>query len=271
MIRIRTRGVAAAFLAVVFAFATTLPALAFTTMSQGYAATEKLVPGSLVSLKENGSDTVVGASTKTAATLLGVVINNGSSLLTVENGKNQVQVATNGVVPALISNVNGDIAEGDPITASPIAGVGMKATVNTKVIGIAQTGMSGKQQQKAKDESGKEIDVTLGQTDLMVSVSYHYKQPDKTIIPAALQNVADSLAGHKVDSTPIIISAIIFVIMLATVSSIIYAMIRSSIISVGRNPMAQGAVYRNLIQLSLLVLMVIGVSTVAIYLVLTRL
>ena len=55
------------------------------------------------------------------------------------------------------------------------------------------------------------------------------------------------------------------------VSVIIYSIIRSSIISIGRNPMAQSAVYRNVIQLSTLVLAILGVSVIAIYLILTRL
>jgi hypothetical protein len=57
---------------------------------------------------------------------------------------------------------------------------------------------------------------------------------------------------------------------LVVVVSIIYAMIRSSIISVGRNPMSQAAVYRDVLQMSALVVGIIGVATVSIYLVLTR-
>jgi len=48
-------------------------------------------------------------------------------------------------------------------------------------------------------------------------------------------------------------------------------MIRSSIISVGRNPMSQSAVHRDLIQLSALVLGILAVGFTALYLVLTRL
>jgi hypothetical protein len=101
-------------------------------------------------------------------------------------------------------------------------------------------------------------------------VAYFYKQPDKTIIPQALQNVANALAGKKVNALPILISVGIFFIMLIIVVSIIYSLIHSSIISVGRNPMSQAAVYRNVIQLSGLVIVIIGVSVGAIYMVLTR-
>jgi hypothetical protein len=59
--------------------------------------------------------------------------------------------------------------------------------------------------------------------------------------------------------------------MLIVVSSIIYSMIRSSIISVGRNPMSQSAIYRDLIQLSALVIGILAVGLISVYLVLTRL
>lgn len=247
-------------------------AQALSSISQGYAASEPLSIGSIVSLEKNSSDHVVAATQENSDSIIGVVINDGSSPLTIESGSSsQVIVATSGVVPILVSDMNGDIHQGDPITGSSIKGVGMKATSNSKIVGIAQGSIAGKTTQKVKDEQGIEQTVTLGQVPILVSVSYHYKQPDKTIIPAALQNVANTVAGKKVDSLPIIISSVIFLVMLIAVVSIIYAMIRSSIISVGRNPMAQSAIYRDIIQLSILVLAIIGVSIIAIYFVLTRL
>ena len=247
-------------------------AVAITPISQGYAANETIPVGSIVSLEQGSSDRVAAASATTSDSIVGVVVNDGSSPISLNSGAvNQVQVATSGVVPVIVSDVNGDIQQGDQITASNIKGVGMKATSNTKVVGVAQGPMTGKHKQKVKDDQGEEQEVTLGQLPALVSVSYHYKTPDKTIIPAALQNVANTVAGKKVDSLPIIISTVIFVVMLITVVSIVYAMIRSSIISVGRNPMAQSAVYRDIIQLSLLVLAIIGAGVIAIYLILTRL
>ena len=245
---------------------------AISSISQGYTASEAVSIGSLVSLEKNSSDHIVPSTVENANNLIGVVINDGSSPLTIESSDSkQVIVATSGVVPILVSDINGDIKQGDPVTPSSIKGVGMLATANSKIIGFAQGAMTGKTTQKMKDDQGIEQEVTLGQLPVLVSVSSHYRQPEKTVIPAALQNVANSVAGKKVDSLPIIISSVIFIIMLITVVSIVYAMIRSSIISVGRNPMAQSAVYRDIIQLSVLVLAIIGVSIIAIYFVLTRL
>jgi hypothetical protein len=270
--RLRTPAALGALLFIGIALFATSNAAASTPISQGYTATEKLSIGSIVSLKKNTADQVVGATSSNVDNLFGVVINSDSSLLSVTNGSgNQVQVATDGTVPVLVSDINGDIKRGDLITASPIKGVGMKATGNVRVIGIAQGDMTGASKQTYKDKDGKEQKVTLGQTPLLVGVAYFFKEPDKTIIPFGLQNVANALAGKEVETLPILVSAGIFVLTLIVVVSIIYSMIHSSIISVGRNPMSQSAIYRDLIQLSTLVLAILGVGMVAIYLVLTRL
>ena len=196
---------------------------------------------------------------------------NNSILTFVKDQTNQVQVSTSGITATLVSNVNGEIAQGDPITASPIKGVGMKATGNSKVIGIAQgKPLYSGNAQSYTDENGLEKQFTLGQVDVLINVAYYYKESEKTIIPAAVQNVANALAGKKVSPVPILVSAAIFLVMIIVVASIIFSMVKNSIISIGRNPMAQSAVWRDVIQLSLLVLAVLTVGFISIYLILTR-
>lgn len=262
----------AVFLAAFLVLAASASAYAITTISQGYSTSDKLSIGSIVSLKGNSTDEVIGATSDTVDNILGVVINDGSSLLTLTNGQaNQVQVATGGMISVLVSDVNGEIKKGDQITASPIKGVGMKATSNTKVVGIAQSDpINSPNEQTYKDESGNESKIILGQVSVLVNVSYYFQQPEKTLIPSAIQNLANALAGKKVDTLPILISAGIFIVTLIIVVSIIYSMIHSSIISVGRNPMSQSAIYRDVIQLSALVLGILAVAGIAIYVILTR-
>lgn len=252
------------------------PTRALTTISQSYNTEGPLSLGSIVSLENNTSDSVIAAATSNVESLLGVAINGDSSPLILSNGgENQVQVTTAGIAPVLVSDINGPIKQGDHITASPISGVGMKATSNIRIVGIAQGDLndtlSGTTKQTYKDANGEEQTVTIGEIPVLVNVAYYFKEPDKTVVPSALQNLANALAGKEVSTVPIIISTAIFVIMLIVVVSIIYAMIRSSIISVGRNPMSQSAIYRDLIQLSALVLAILAVGLIAIYMILTRL
>ena len=249
----------------------TMSAHALTTISESYASDTQIPVGSLVSLVKDTSDTVQASLSSNVDNLLGVVVNPNNSLLSVTTaGSNHTEVATSGTLDVLVSDVNGTIAQGDHITASPLAGVGMKANGNVRVVGIAQGGVTGTYETTVKDSDGKDQKVKLGQVPVLINVAYFFKEPDKSIIPAALQSVANTLAGRAVQPLPIIISGGIFLITLLVVMSIIFTMIRSSIISVGRNPMSQSAVYRDVIQLSALVLGILAVATIAIYLVLTR-
>ena len=117
---------------------------AITPITQGYLTKDRAPLGAIVSLQKDSTDYVSTASTKNASNILGVVVGEGNSLLTLSDGRaNQIQVATSGVVQVLVSDINGGIKSGDAITASPIEGVGMKATTNSKVVGIAQEDLSG--------------------------------------------------------------------------------------------------------------------------------
>lgn len=264
------------FLLTVLLFGLAIPATAHavTTISQGFStADSKVRLGSIVSLIDNSSDEVVTSSSKNVNAILGVVIDSSNTLLALSSGQsNQIQVATGGVVDTLVSSINGTVSAGDEITASPINGVGMKATNNTRVVGVAQQALNTTDgtQQDYTDSTGKHTTI-VGEIPVLVNVSYYYKQPDKTLIPSTIQNLANALAGKNVQPLPILVSVGIFIITLIVVVSIIYSMIHSSIISVGRNPMSQSAIYRDIIQLSVLVLGILAVAIVAIYMILTRL
>ena len=264
------------WLAVAGAVALALPsfASAITPVSEAYASESKLALASIVSLKKDTTDQVTATDSTNVSNMIGVVISPDDSLLSLTNGgSNQVQVATDGTVNVLVSDMNGTVSRGDHITASPIGGVGMKTLTNARVLGIAQGDLqvSKDAKQTYKDKAGVEHTVAIGTIPVHIAISYYFKEPDKTLVPTALQNVANSVAGREVNTIPIIISVAIFAVTLLIVVSIVYSMIKSSIISVGRNPMSQAAVYRGVVQISGLVLAILGVGILAIYLVLTRL
>jgi hypothetical protein len=261
------------FSAVIFAVLLPVGVHATQQFSQSYETANQLTIGSIVSIKSNTTDEVVAANNNNVDNMMGVVVNPGNSILSVSSDqKNSVEVATNGVLQVLVSDINGTISNGDQITASPIDGVGMKANENVRVIGIAQSGLNTTNGSKESytDKDGTKKSVLIGQIPVQVAVSYYYKEPDKTLVPAAIQNIANTLAGKPVSTLPIVISIAIFIITIVVVVVIVFAMVRSSIISVGRNPMSQSAIYRDIIQLSALVMAILAVGMISIYLVLTR-
>jgi hypothetical protein len=259
-------------LVAILAYHSTDSSNAATNISQSYKTTDDLSMGSIVSLTADTIDQVEAGNISNNKSLLGVVIDSSDSQLSIIGGIEEVQVATDGVSQVLVSNINGDIVKGDHITTSMLNGVGMKASSNVRIVGIAQGDLNGStgKDYTYKDASGVEQTVVLGTIPILINTSYYFKEPDKTVIPSALQNIANTIAGKQVNPIPIILSGIIFIIMIIVVVSIVYSMIKSSIISIGRNPMSQSAVYRDLIQLSALVLIILAVGIIAIYLLLTR-
>ncbi|NCU30432.1 hypothetical protein EOM57_01355 [Candidatus Saccharibacteria bacterium] len=243
-----------------------------TALTQGFLSSEKIAIGSIVSLKKDTSDQVEPATSSNVDNMIGVVVANESSLLTVTTGANQqAQVATNGTLPVIVSDISGPIERGDHITASPLKGVGMKANSNVRVLGIAQGEMKNLKDETYEESGGQKRTVKLGEVPVLINVAYYFKEPNKTLIPVAVQSIVNAIAGREVSTLPIIISGAIFIVMISVVLIIIYSIVRNGIISVGRNPMAQSAIYRNVIQMSALVILILGVGTTVIYLVLSKL
>ncbi len=241
-------------------------------ITQGYNLVgQSLSIGAMVSIKSGTTNQVEAANLSNAKALVGVIIANNNAQVSLSSGSNQVEVATSGVNTVIVTDFNGKIAPGDEIAPSPISGVGMLASDNTEVIGVAQSAFPNSSSKKVtiKTSSGKQT-VDMGGIPVVVSVSYYTKQPNKTLVPAALQNLANSIAGKQVKTLPIILGSVIFIVTLIAVVSIVYSMVHSSIISIGRNPMAQSAVYRNVLQLSALVVGIIIVALFAIFMILTR-
>lgn len=254
---------------------TLAPALAAATsvISVAYPASQPLAAGTLVSLNKE-TNGVEPATTKNADNLLGAVVLDGNSLLSFEGSGSSVQVTTSGVTQVEVSDINGAINPGDSITASPIAGVGMKATTNVKIIGVAQASLassSGAQKQTVTDQTGKKQQVLIGTVPVDINVAYFFKTPDKSIIPQTIQNLANTVAGREVAPLPILLSAAIIIVSIIAISSLISSAVRSSIISVGRNPLSQAAVYRNLLQVSGLILGILAAAVAAVFMILTKL
>lgn len=252
---------------------TPISSSADSVITQGYNTTDSIPSESIVSIEQGSNNTVVPANLSNSTSLVGVVIDNNNSQVSLSAGTSQIQVASSGVNQVLVSDINGKIQPGEEITASPISGVGMLANQNAEIIGTAQGSFPNSTATKetiTKSGTTKQI-VNIGSIPVLVSVGYYTKQPAKTLIPVAIQNLANALAGKPVKSLPVIISMAIFVITLIVVVSIIYSLVHGSIISVGRNPMAQAAVYRNVIQLSALVVGIIAVAMFSIFMILTRL
>ncbi len=86
----------------------------------------------------NNGRSITIASTAYDPNIFGVITEKPAISLGQKNdGSNNYPVATTGKVPVLVTNANGEIKKGDYITSSTFRGIGMKATVPGRVLGIA--------------------------------------------------------------------------------------------------------------------------------------
>lgn len=248
-----------------------LSAQGVSSIAQGFQTTDaNVVAGALVSLKINTPNTVELSTNTTADQLIGVA--GEKSLLELSDGQSSVHVVTNGITPALVSDINGEVKTGDKITASPIAGVGMKATTSTVVIGTAQANLSSikSDTQTVTDKHGKKKDVQIGAIPMQVDkVFYEPIQEQSSYLPPAFQQIANSVAGRQVSPLRVLIAAVVIVFLFAAVTILLYSAVRSSIISIGRNPLSESAVRKSLMEVGLTVVGVLAFTVIVSYLILT--
>lgn len=240
--------------------------------TQGYASTEEIKSGSLVSLDEKVPTQVQLANPDRASRLLGVAVNPADAAINFSTGAKEVQVATAETAPTLVSTANGDVKSGDLIAPTFINGVGGKATVSSRVIGVAQADLTastpGAKKQMVNPKDGDPREVTIAQVPVRIQLS-DYAAPDKekSVVPKIIQELSDSIAGKKVATIRILIGGAILIVALIAVSALIYSATRSSIISIGRNPLSKSAVQKSLIQIFILVMIILGTALISIYII----
>jgi hypothetical protein len=272
---IRTRRYIAAVLwgACVAAYVL-LPSSASATgaLAQSFSTTDStIVAGTLVNLKTGSSDTVEKATEAHLQQLVGVVAD--QPLITLGTGTQQTQVVVSGLATTIVSDINGDIKAGDKITASPLQGVGMKAISSTEVLGTAETSLSDSQTttQKLTDKTGKATNVKIGIIEVLVNVTY-YIAPQKStnaIIPTFLLNVGTSVAGKNVSPIRVLVAFLSLLAGFIIAGLMLPTGIRSGMISIGRNPLAQGVLRRSLLDVLVTSVGLLLITAAAFYLILT--
>ncbi len=230
-----------------------------------------ITPAALVSVEKDNSSAVELSDSNSVSRLVGVV--NNQPLIGLSDGGSGLDVVISGNTIALISNLNGAVKTGDKITASPIAGVGMKAVEATTIVGVAQASLGSVQTETRQvvDKTGKKRQIKIGLMPLQVGVASFTPEAEKqsSFVPSFLQSIANSVSGRNVSPMRVLIAALILVLLFLSITVLLYSSVRSSIISIGRNPLSQSAVRKSLSQVGVTVCMVLIFAVVIVYLVLT--
>jgi len=240
-------------------------------ISQGFTTSEtNVAAGALMTMKTGSTSTVELANTERVERLIGVVGDN--TLLELGDQSENVQVVTSGVAQVLVSNANGEVRAGDKITASPIEGVGMKAVQSVQVIGIAQADLNSSQIQTRTVQAadGSQVQIKIGKIAVQVNVTFYVAPDDRSsFLPAFLQDFANAVSGREVSPVRVMIAALILILAFVSIAVLLYSTVKSSIISIGRNPLSEKAVRKSIFQIGGTVVGILLLTLITIYLILT--
>jgi len=243
------------------------------SLSERFPSDTNYPNGTLVSIQQTVPTSVDLADINNTDFLVGVVESDGQSLLTISREQGDLTVALSGEVEVFVSDINGPIKQGDFIGSSWIRGVGMKALENTdqKLLGIALESFD---ETDSDVFEAEDIDTPNGKKTARIAkialrVFDRQVGPNSTLDDTTIiEDFAARVAGKQVVFARILAAAVMFIVS-AVISAVFLAnAIRGSFISLGRNPLASGSIYTNLIQVSGVAIGVILIGTVLAYVVL---
>lgn len=271
---ISAKRILASFGLIILFFISSLHPLAAQSVTQGYASDEQLQRGMLVSLKDKDTGKVVAADLDNSKQLHGLVVNPNDAPVTLSNDTQRIFVATVGRYEGLVSDENGPIKAGDYISPSKIHGIGVKAdTKSDRVIGKALADFDGKTNVLSttdlKDNSGFSQKVNITRTMLDIGIGPNpLAKPEEVNLPNFLKKATDLIAKKSVSPVRVYMSLVILLASVAISGSMLYAGVRSSMISIGRNPLSKQSIVKSLIQVIITSFIVFIIGIFGVYLLL---
>jgi len=243
------------------------------SVTRAYGSDQTLQRGMIVGLNKTNTDKVEPIDIGRLTSILGVVVNANDSPITISDDTKHIFVTTSGQYDVLVSDQEGPISQSDYITLSALGGVGMKATEEqTNIVGRAAGSFDGKSNvlgtSVLKDSRGVEKTVRIARIKVEINIAKNplSKTTDQT--PAILSNAGKAIAGKSVSAVRLYLSAIIFVVGTIIAGSIMYAGVKSSIISVGRNPLSKRSIFRSMIGVAASSIAIFVISVIGVYLLL---
>ncbi len=243
-------------------------------VSEGYNSDQPMQRGMIVRLKPNDSTKIETVGADDAEHMHGVVVAANDAPVTLAKDGQKAFVATNGHYDVLVSSQNGTIKSGDYITVSALAGIGMKASNNDQfVIGRALADFDGKQNVistvDVKDSTGANHTVSVGRVSVDIGVAKNpLLKAAEPNVPHFLSKASEVIAGRPVNAVRVYIGLTVFVITTIVSASLLYGGVRSSITSIGRNPLSRKSIIRGMFQVILTGLIVFITGVFGVYLIL---
>lgn len=186
---------------------------------------------------------------------------------TSQSASAQAFITQTGQAEVYASTLNGAIKKGDYIALSPLKGVLMRGSSGEqKVLGTAMSDFSstGAAQSQITGVNGEAQTVEVNK--ILANLNFPTLPPKAS--RSFLVSVGSAIVGKEVSQARVVAAALLIAFLLIVEGAIIYGAVRSSIIALGRNPLSKKVVYKELLNVSLLVLIVLAAGLGVTYLIL---
>lgn len=206
---------------------------------QGYSASAPVEPGMIVTIDKAADRAVKPAPADSSNLIYGVTVDPSDAPITLVGQDSKVFVATTGTYAVLVTATAGTIKPGDYISMSNINGVGGKAQVGQPyILGRAQSSFDGKT--NVVSNSGG---VNIGRVYVSIGIIKNPISNSDPTLPAVLRKVAYSVANKSVPVIRVYTALLVFMISIVASIVILWSGVRSSLISLGRNPLSRHAIF----------------------------
>ncbi len=242
-------------------------------ISQAYGSDQTLQRGMIVGLVKSDNTKVEAIGASRIDEIFGVVINPNDAPLTLSDGQGNIFVASSGRYEVLVSDQEGVIKEGDYISPSALAGIGMRTTDNqSHVVGRAVGVFDGQSgvisSNNAKDNAGVVKQVHIGRVLADLDLGKNPAAKNSPGAPEFLGKIGQAIAGKPVQPGRLYISSAIFLAGAIAAISVMYIGVKTSITAIGRNPLSRHSIYRSLGGVSITSVAIFIISVIAVYLLL---
>jgi len=244
---------------------------------QSYSANGPLQTGMIIASVKGSASQVQALSIDEVTNMQGVVVAPNNAAISLSSGStssSQVYVATAGRYNVIVSNENGSISVGDYISASSLAGIGMKAEDNeATVLGKADSAFNGGANAIStatiKKAGGGTTTVAIGIIPVEVSIASNPQQGHGIgELPGFLQVASSTIADKPVSAARVYVCLVILLLSMVISGSLFYSGVRNSLVSIGRNPLAKRFIIRGLAQVVIVGVIIFIIGLFAVYLLL---
>jgi len=239
-------------------------------ISEEFSSTSSYKPGTIVSLSREIPGDIIIANINNSDDFVGIVTEESDATVTYARDNATISVARSGLTTMFVTDANGLIKTGDNIVVSWVQGIGMLPTPgeSKRIVAVALEDFNSgeaKVYASTQGENKKEISI-VGIAVRIVDVAVYQENSEQE--RAGLVGFLSDMAGKDVSYIRSVLSLVIFVVSMLVTVIYLTVSLRSSFISIGRNPLAGSIIFKGLTRITILSVVIVTIGTTLAYVVL---